>query len=197
MTGYPSAWDRFDRNMPSAKPHWFGFNADLDAMNKFAARFRLASSFNGLSLSGYSQGTINGYCGLIRTLLVWSAYEQYMKIIDIKQMETEKLLIKHKLSQKARAVIEKTPEEYYLFLYSRVNKYNMQGLQKCFLGKSNNVSYLASAIRHIFAHGVLTPHARGTHPDCVAGICDGVSNILLELMDRDFTEHIVDFEKLL
>ena len=48
-------------------------------VNRFGARYRLASAFKGLNLGGYSDTTAQGYDALTRVTLAWSAFEALLK----------------------------------------------------------------------------------------------------------------------
>ena len=194
MSGYPSAWERFDRNMPSAQPSWFGFQANVGQMNQFAARFRLANSFIGMDLDGYGNETLAGYNSLFRTLLVWSMLEQYLMVTGVRQEDFQWFLDLHHLRREARRIIEVANRDYFRFIHSQVSFRHKKALTDCFSGRSDNLSFLASSIRHIFAHGVLTPNARGVEPSEVIRVCDAISDFLLRLVDADFERRVSEFE---
>jgi hypothetical protein len=79
---------------------------------------------------------------------------------------------------------------FYLFLSSQVNNSHKSEIEKLFGGKKLNASYLASAIRHIFAHGKLTPHANKSYPKRVVDMCDLISEFLLNLVDSEFSKRV-------
>jgi hypothetical protein len=49
---------------------------------------------------------------------------------------------------------------------------------------------LASAIRHIFAHGWLSPNANQVNPNTVVEICDLLHQFLLSFMDIEFSNRL-------
>jgi hypothetical protein len=53
-----------------------------------------------------------------------------------------------------------------------------------------NPSYLASGVRHIFAHGMLTPNANRSNPDTVAKICDLLAEAHLSAAADDFQARV-------
>ncbi|MFV1980970.1 MAG: hypothetical protein ACC655_07445 [Rhodothermia bacterium] len=104
-------------------------------MNRFAARFRLAGSLASLSLDGYSTETVAGYRALFRLLLVWSAFELYLKIVNLRQADCETLFEKHGQIPTAIDIIESAPKEYFRFLHAHVNQPQKRGLTR-YLGAS-------------------------------------------------------------
>ena len=52
---------------------------------------------------------------------------------------------------------------------------------------------VAAAIRHIFAHGKLTPNANDTNPKKVGKICVLLSNLMKKIMDTEFEKKIDSF----
>src|SRR6266705_1441802 len=59
------------------------------ALQTFASRFRVAKSFRGLTLEGYSDRTLEAYAALFRLFLTWSAFEQFMHVLGCKQANIE------------------------------------------------------------------------------------------------------------
>lgn len=63
-------------------------------------------------------------------------------------------------------------------------------LRKYLGGKEFNVTYLASAVRHIFAHGYLTPNANRAKPEAVAAICQLLAKNVLRAAGADFKQRV-------
>lgn len=57
------------------------FDCSNGDVSRFAARFRVARSFSGISLDGYSDETVHGYDALFRVFLAWSAFERFLGIL--------------------------------------------------------------------------------------------------------------------
>src|SRR5690606_10051532 len=77
-------------------------------------------------------------------------------------------------------------DAFYRFIQERVNASHRAELENYFNQDPCNVAYLASAIRHIFAHGSLTPNANQVEPSTVVAVCDRISHFLINVMDQEF-----------
>ncbi|MFM2083708.1 MAG: hypothetical protein RLY95_526 [Pseudomonadota bacterium] len=191
-SGYPSEWAIFCSHATNTGSEFFGFTKPLADVNRFAARFRAANTFRGISLEGYSAATASGYAALCRVLFVYSAFETFLDVIGSSQAAIGPNLQAHgaiELLNKLRAT--DTENRFYLFIQQRVNPTHGRELQNYFNDDPCNVAYLASAIRHIFAHGWLTPNAGGGEASAAANVCDAVCDFLLSFMDAQFTDRIV------
>ena len=189
--GYPSGWHTFGEHALRTGAEFFGFKRDLSEVNRFAARFRAARSFRGIKLDGYSAGTELGYAALCRVLFVYSAFEAYLDVTGNTQVSIGPVLAEHgakPLHDHIRAV--DSDDRFYKFIYGRVNASHQRELDSYFNDDPCNVAYLASAIRHIFAHGWLTPSAGGGESTEAERICHALSEFLLEFMDNDFKAHV-------
>jgi hypothetical protein len=153
----------------------------------------LANSFTGIDLDDYGVPTQRGYSALFRVLLVWSAFERYMPLVGLNRRRCEELLDKHGARTEAREIIDSASRGYFRFIYHHSRPFIKEKLEKCFQNDSDNVVWLAVAVRHRFAHGDLTPNADGVSPENVVADCDRLSDLLLRVMDRDFTSHVNEF----
>jgi len=81
--------------------------------------------------------------------------------------------------------------KFYEFLYERVNATHKRELENYMANDPCNLAYLASAIRHIFAHGWLTPNAGGGEAGTAAALSRQLSDFLLEFMDAQFTKYVI------
>lgn len=174
-------------------PRKMGFKTSAGEINVFANRMRLARSFGGIDLEGYSETTVLGYQGFLRVFLTHSALECFMRInfastnIDnlgpsIEGFHPEAV---HK------EFIEKDKKGLlFNFLYEKVENRLKPKLSDFRDGKNTNVGYLSASIRHIFAHGHLTAHTAGINPRNIDTICTSVSVFLIDYMDNEFTKKI-------
>ena len=191
--GYPSEWGTFCSHASNTGAEFFGFAKPLPEVNRFAARFRAANAFRGISLEGYSASTASGYASLCRVLFVYSAFEAFLDVIGSTQAAIGPDLQAHgaiELLNNLRA--SDTENRFYLFIQQRVNPIHQRELQNYFNDDPCNVAYLASAIRHIFAHGWLTPNAGGGEASSAASVCNAVCDFLLSFMDAQFSVRIVN-----
>lgn len=181
------------RNGKTVQQMGFSDKVSLNDVVRFASRYRVAKSFKGILLEGFSEATMKGYNALFKLFLSWSAFEQLLKITGLKQVDEEIAhLFDSYRSKDLCDLIRKYDKNnaFYSFIISQVNNAHKAEIEKYFTEQELNSSYLASAIRHIFAHGQLTPHANNTKPKDVIKICDAISEFLLQIMDKEFTNRI-------
>ena len=190
--GYPTEWSAFCSHAPNTGTEFFGFVTQLSEVNRFAARFRAASSFRGITLEGYSAATATGYAALCRILFVYSAFEAYLEIVGATSATIGPDLEAHGAISLIKSLrMSDIDNRFYKFIHSRVNRLHQQELQNYFNDDPCNVAYLASAIRHIFAHGWLTPNAGGGEASSASEVCNAVSDFLLSFMDSQFSSRIL------
>ena len=187
-----------DSQVKGPPPRAFGFLDDTGEVNRFAARYRLAKSFTSVAFDSYSSVTVSGYEGLLRLFFVWSAFEQFLKITKRKQSSIGSVLQRYdskRLLHLLRAA--DAGNRFFSFVHDRTNQPHQTHLKAYFGRQECNVTYLASAIRHVFAHGSLTPSADQTPPESVKRICDLLFKFLLTVMDKEFTRHMDEFDEMM
>jgi len=196
---YPDAWREFDRHMPHLPPRAFGFSVELPEINRWAARYRAASSYEGAVLVQYqSKDTVLAYGALIRATLVWSAFERFLPMVGLSQNTSGDLLNKYDAVRIAREV-RQHDEDARLFKYiqSKVTSPTLtRELESYFKDSPFNASYLLSAIRHIFGHGHLTPGSNETNASATANICNRLCDFHLHVMNFEFNEHVAEFKRM-
>ena len=158
-------------------------------VNRFRARFRAAAAFRGIDLEGFSDETREGYSAFCRVLFVYSAFESFLAIIGMKPWNAGPILDKHG----AVGVLESlwsqdSDHTFYGFLHEKANGQIKLELEHFAQANPCNVALVAGAIRHIFAHGHLTPNAAGGSPKRAAKICNTVADFLLKFMSQEFSE---------
>src|SRR5687767_6268809 len=88
LDNYPQGWAEWSLLVKQRyRPKDLGLECGFVDLNRFAHRYRLARSFRGISLEQYAPATTAGYSGLFSVFLVWSAFEQYLKIAKWRQAE--------------------------------------------------------------------------------------------------------------
>lgn len=185
--GYPSGWENYQNLVMHTGASFFGFKENIGDVNRFAARFRAAKCLSGVRLVGYSSSVEAGYSSLCRVLFVYSAFETYLDITSNTRDSISTALTNagaDTLMKRIRSL--DTNNRFYKFIYNRVNQSHKKELDNYFNEDPCNVAYLASAIRHIFAHGELSPSAGGSESSEAVKICESVSDFLLRFMDKDF-----------
>lgn len=168
-----------------------GFDCSQAHLNRFAARFRLANAYRGIMLEDYSEPTVQGYSALFHLFLTWTAFEQYLKAFPCAQDSCRDWFDSHipaGAADKIRALDE--GRRLFGLIYSKANKKVRENIQAFWDGDDFNFTYLASSVRHIFAHGILTPHASGADPAVVATITTDLSQIHLWAVAADFKARV-------
>ena len=78
---YPQGWKKFcnwrKKNPAISLPS----HLNLSELNRFAARFRLAQSYEGMILTDYPESTVDAYSSLFGVFLAYSALEQLYKAV--------------------------------------------------------------------------------------------------------------------
>lgn len=189
--GYPTNWRAYASHVSTTGSKQFGFISNLADVNRFSARFRAAACYRGVILEGYSDATAKGYSALCRTLFTWSAFESFLVITE-QALSTMTPCFQRYEGTEVAASIRKadTENRFYAFIYERVNPAHKRELDSYFKDNPCNMGYLASAIRHIFAHGWLTPNANQVDPLVAVTICDSLCDFLLRVMDREFGSRV-------
>ncbi len=164
-----------------------GFHGKNGDVSRFAARFRVAKSFEGIALEGYTQETVNGYNALLRVFLVWSAFERFMGLLQVKPETILPRLRAYAPARHIQAIRKHDRSQLWLsFLTERVNPELHKQLNAIRSGTSNNITFVAAAARHIFAHGHLSAHANGAAPSDVDAICNILFTFHMSVMDKEF-----------
>lgn len=195
---YPSSWNSYDSYISAFGFDGYEFPCKIGDVNRFGARFRVAVSFKEIVLEEYGSETSDGYSALCKVFLAWSAFEAFMNVFDITQKSATSVVN----SSSATSVVSniRTLDEndsFYKFIYERVNSAHQKQLDEYFTSNPCNALYLASAIRHLFAHGPLTPNANKVRPSVVCEICQLLFEFLIHVMDSAFTKHIKKMNKIL
>jgi len=180
------------------KPQAIGFACDIGTINRLSARMGLAKSFQGIQLEGYSPATVRGYNALFRVFLTHSALECFCEVYGYSTSWP-------KMGQDLTPVIALyDPAPVMQIFRERDNQDKLYGfLQKHLKGKSllkdlkdckdctsENIIAVSAAIRHVFAHGLLTANANDMNPRAAHAIGTGVASFLFGVMDAEFTKTV-------
>ncbi|MCC7005183.1 MAG: hypothetical protein IT497_00890 [Ottowia sp.] len=161
----------------------------LPHLNRLNARFRLANSE--VEVKGYRPDTGKGYSALLKIGLVWAAFEFFLKMFKLKQRDAGDLIEESEAFdiQKNIRTLD-ADDKFYFFIKSNVNSTHKEELTNYLNNDPCNIVYLASAIRHAFVHGKLTPNVDGANPDAVSKICNMLSSTLLKMIDDRFSKFV-------
>lgn len=185
---YPPRWSEVDNYLHVVEAGDLGFHVSSGDLNRFASRYRLAASLRSIDLDDYSQPVLRGYFALFGVFLAWSAFELFLRAVGCKQKEANGLLAPYDPQAVVGEVVSFDPEQrFFGFIHRKARKDHREYVRACFTRESCNWTYLASAIRHIFVHGDLTPSACGADPLAVCSICSVLRDSLFRVMDGEFT----------
>jgi hypothetical protein len=168
-----------------------GFHGSEGDVQRFIARYRLARSFRGLLLDDYGQATIDGYAAIFRLFLAWSAFERLLEIIGVEQKQAHVLFDAHNVAGLCDRIAQSdNRKSFYSFIRDHTRTAVQAEIDQFLSGNVVDSVYLAAAIRHVFAHGKLSPHANRTIPRKVVRICDDIADFLLRAMDEEFSRRV-------
>jgi transposase-like protein len=161
----------------------------LPHLNPLNARFRVANSE--VEVKGYRDDTGKGYSALLKIVLVWAAFEFFLKMFKLKQRDAGDLIEESEAFDIQKNIRNLDADDKFIkFIKSVVNGQHKKELTDYLNNEPCNIIYLASAIRHAFVHGKLTPNADGTNPDAVSKICNKLSSTLLKMIDDKFSKFV-------
>lgn len=188
---YPKSYAAFcDLDNASHRPRQMGFHVDKGEVYRFTNRFRVAKAFLGINLDNYAPDTTAGYDALLKVFLAYSAFELFLKMMGQKQSSIMGILTLYNPGSHIDSVVRKdTGRKFYAFVHKHLDKQtHKQNLDDVYNKRHQNITYIASSIRHIFAHGHLSAHANGCNPQSVKDICDEVFDFHMNVMDTEFSK---------
>jgi hypothetical protein len=160
----------------------------------FAARYRAASSYTGAHFSCFSDKTAKGYSEGIRLLLTYSAFEAACIASGHKPHDCP-VLGDDGLRKKARVLLQKsfkkTPESEFPLRHALRSQKLSERVDAFLEGKDNDLLPIASALRHLFAHGIWTPHGAAALSKTTRDALHLLSQSLLVAADELFESSVV------
>ncbi len=194
---YPKDYASFHALVDSGhKQSQMGFHVSTDEVYRFTNRFRVAKAFLGIKLDNYTPNTVIGYDSLFKVFLAYSAFELFLKIIGKKQYTVMGMLTPYKPANHIAVVLQKDKgKQFYTFVHHYLDNPNhKKNLKDVYDGNSQNITYIASSIRHIFAHGHLSAHANNCNPLTVKEVCNNVFDFHMKVMDDEFSKVVCTYK---
>ena len=188
---YPESYATFyDLVKAGHNASQMGFHVNTDEVYRFTNRFRVARAFLGIKLDDYAPNTIIGYDSLFKVFLAYSAFELFLKMVGQTQSTIMGMLTPYNPAKHIAFVLKNDKgRKFYTFVYRHLDRPNhKQNLADIYNGISQNITYVASSIRHIFAHGHLSAHANQCDPLAVKEICDKIFDFHMKVMDDEFSK---------
>jgi hypothetical protein len=190
---YPPKWSVYDQYLKAYPASAFGF-VDRTKPNRFAARYRAAKCFKSVEFEYLNRTTVEGYSVLCKTLLTYSAFEYFLQAADIKPDETDKLLSSNQKARvAARLRVLDRDNAFTKLLHTHTRRRTKKALDDHLMGKICNPLEIAAAIRHTFAHGILTANPKGIRPQVVVQVCNYMIHVLSTVMDREVEKRMSSF----
>lgn len=190
--GYPPGWGVLDQLGPSGYAA-IGFSRDLPYARRFGARYRFARSVTEIVLNGYASAeTRAGYASLARVAFTYSAFESMLELIGVPRKGAHAVLSGHPVSRWLGELRAIDPGCTLIrFVADRIEpKHERAQLAQFLDDRACDVSAIAGSIRHIFFHGELTPNAGGGDPLLASKVCDHLTAVLFEVIDREFEARV-------
>jgi len=131
-----------------------------------------------------------------RVFLVWSAFERFLRTVGQKQDTIVSILFPNAPAHSIGFIRQHDERElFYEFVYGRVDKQHQHHLRAYKNRTLINITYWASAVRHLFAHGHLSAHPGGCEPTTVKLICDPISKFHLRVMEEEFYKIVSAYKR--
>jgi hypothetical protein len=191
LTAYKEYQDLLSNGHFSQK---IGFKGKGRDINEFSNRVRLARSFSGLILEGYTPRTVAGYDGFMQIFLTHSTFERFLKIFGINIDNVGNVF-----PDSAGEIIEVLCEidsdrKLFDFIHPRLNNKLQKKLMEIYNGEETNVAYIGFNPAYIRSRN-LTATANRINPIKVKKLCDNLSVFLLDFMDSEFSKKINEYQK--
>lgn len=172
-----------------------GFEGTAAQVNRFAARYRAAKCFSGVTFDELTHTTSDGYSALIHLLLTYSAFEHFLGCIGIELRNSSKLLSPEERDKALGRLHSLTgSDDFFRALRQHLEPRYQRHVDTFRSQGACNPLYLAAAVRHAFAHGHLAASPQGVPQETVGTICNYLCRVLFWLMDREFRRRIETFE---
>jgi hypothetical protein len=188
---YPDEWNKYCKRVRrkdvSALTNW----------NRFAARYRAASSFSNAEFWNVSKEVARGYSNAIKLLLAYSAFEAACKAAG---KDHNKVILSSEIGIYKQARI-KLLKAFGLFSESdfpirqALNGKLAKRVDDFFLSKTDNLQPVAASLRHLFAHGIWTPVGAKALTKGACDALDLLSQRLLHGADALFNEYLDHLEQ--
>jgi hypothetical protein len=196
----PAEWAKFCKLNQSYPFADFSLPAStvVGQANRYRARYSLVSDVNRVEINNCNDDTADGYTQLMRVVMAWGAVESFFNLkgiginSGINRINHLKPLYDATLESNLRN--EFNNSEYLKFFgvvhNECTNNKHTQEIGSYLANPSGNyeLSYLISGIRHIFAHGILTPHSGKIKPKTTIEICEKLIDFFLSIIDLEFSK---------
>jgi hypothetical protein len=191
---YPPDWKVFDHFATIAGPYALGFDCAIRDVNRFAARYKAAKSFRRVEFDSVTAQTADGYSALCQLLFTYSTFEHFLQCIGTQLRLSITLLSDEERDRLLTNLRQLNGQrELFTMLRAHLDRHYQKQIDSHLSRQSCNPFYLAGALRHAFAHGLLTASPQGVPPESVATVSRFMCKTLMKVMDREFSNRMDEF----
>lgn len=159
----------------------------------FAARYRAAGNFHSINFFKTSSRVAEGYTKAFQLLLSYSAFESACAASGAPPTERP-ISSSAGIAKNARLELikafRKTPESKFPLREALASRRLEAKVDAFFAGQDENLQPIASAIRHLFAHGIWTPHGSKCLTVTARNALDLTAQAILAEGDRILEEEL-------
>lgn len=184
-------------NMPTEHAKWAKLKKGeqlkqkvVHSLNRFQYRYRLACSFNSMTIDGTTQLTAKGYTAFMKLFLAYSAYDE-VRAAEMVLLKREKPKVHNIENQTALAATLRKNEKLKKLLIDGIANENdglKKSLHRFYEDKSNDVMCIATAARNSFVHGDLTAGGAGLSINARVAAIEELATILRTYSDNLFSK---------
>jgi hypothetical protein len=190
-------WNKYD-NMPTAyKEYELLLKSSAkpipklikQKLSRFPYRYRLAKSFVGLDAKEVGK-TLIGYEAGMKVFLAYTAYEDLIDAAYKLGVENVKTKNENEIATKELALLLIKNTKLIEFIRENIkddSEYLKVKIEEFIRGNSNDVLFLAQAIRNLYAHGVFTATKGGVRNKSDKALYFKLANEVLKYCDKRFT----------
>ena len=190
-------WNKYD-NMPTAyKEYELLLKSNpkpipkliKEKLNRFPYRYRLAKSFVGLDAKEVGK-TLIGYEAGMKVFLAYTAYEDLIDAAVKLNVENVKKKYDNEIQNKELALLLMKNTKMVEFVRENIlddGELLIAKMEDFIRGNSNDVLFLALAIRNFYAHGVFTATKGGVRNKSDKALYFKLANEVLRYCDKRFT----------
>ena len=198
-------WNKYD-NMPTAykdyelllksRPKPLA-KLTKQKLNRFPYRYRLAKSFNGIDAKEVGR-TLIGYEAGMKVFLAYTAYEDLIYAAYKLGVENVKKKNENEIPNKELALQLMKKTELIGFISENLREEDdwlKTKIEKFIRGNTNDVLFLALAIRNLYAHGVFTATKGGVKNKTDKALYFRLADEVLRYCDKRFKNCVKILEK--
>jgi hypothetical protein len=168
-------------------------NFAIYGLKRFYARFAMAHDYEGIKLRSMKARTVRGYSAMFEVMIAYSAFDSLLEGIEIfhKEMTDIKLnRLQHEIKNqeklaetirlKCNAILDIALQHCEKKLKNQIHKFRD--------GEHDNVFFVAAAIRHLTAHGLLSVNGGRLDLARNVEVFKKLSRLVLAHADEQFTK---------